>query len=210
MEYSDPTLDSPGEMKPGMASRGNMQNRQDNRIFLWTIDPEDKIIRVNEAWLAFARENAAPQLVPNAVINRSLWDFVSGGETIHLYHLILEKVRKQKLALIIPFRCDSPDCRRFMEMEISTLGRGEIQFRSRVLRLEFRPAVRALEQSGRESGQFLRICSWCKKICISTGQWIEIEAAVKSLDLFASDELPQLTHGICESCYELVRQNLAN
>ena len=62
---------------------GNMQDRQDKRIFLWAIDPEDKIIRVNEDWLAFARENEAPHLTPDAVINRPLWDFVSGGETIH-------------------------------------------------------------------------------------------------------------------------------
>ena len=122
----------------------------------------------------------------------------------------MAKVRNQKLPLIIPFRCDSPDCRRFLEMEISCLRGDDIQFQSRVLRQEFRPAVGVLEASGRKSDQFLRICSWCKKIWVPTGQWEEIEEAVKSLDLFASDQLPQLTHGICDSCYELVHNNLAN
>ena len=178
-----------------------MDQRQDNRIFSWSIDREDNIVQVNEAWLAFARENSAPQLSREAVINQPLWSFITGPEVNHLYELIIDKVRYQKSSLSFPFRCDSPDCRRYLEMQVFPLPEEAVQFQSRVIKLEFREPVNLLE-SGERSGQWLRICSWCKRI-FAGGQWLEVEAAIKLLNLFAEEALPQLTHGICESCHEL-------
>ncbi len=49
---------------------------------------------------------------------------------------------------------------------------------------------------------FVTICSMCKKIKVSPRQWAEIEEALVELRLFEVDEMPQLTHGICPSCYQ--------
>ncbi|MGC8838371.1 MAG: hypothetical protein ACP5UM_08140 [Anaerolineae bacterium] len=38
---------------------------------------------------------------------------------------------------------------------------------------------------------------------------MEVEEAVRALDLFASPQLPQLTHGMCPSCKDFYLQQLA-
>ena len=37
-----------------------MEKPLDQRRFIWTIDDADKIVHVNDDWLAFAGENTAP------------------------------------------------------------------------------------------------------------------------------------------------------
>ncbi len=185
-----------------------MGNWQDQRHVLWIVNRDDKIVLVNQDWLAFARENATPHLVEEAVINRDLWHFIADKETTYLYKMVLERVRTQKPHLIIPFRCDSPDCRRFMEMTISHLPEDAVKFQSRILKQELREAVRLLDISVSRSSHFLPICSWCKKIEVSPERWLEVEDAIKTLDLFVNENLPQLSHGICNSCFEQVSKSL--
>jgi hypothetical protein len=185
-----------------------LANQQDNRTFSWIIDRQDIIVQVNDAWLAFAQENSAPQLTREAVVNQSLWSFITGLETTHLYKLIFGKVRTKKIPLAYPFRCGSPDCRRFLEMEVSPLPGEGISFRSEVKKLEFREPVKLLEPGVKgRSDRYLRICSWCKKI-YAKDQWLEIEEALIALDLFGEVEPPLFTHGICEFCHDLVLKGL--
>jgi hypothetical protein len=186
-----------------------MENPPDNRSFIWIIDDTDGIIYVNEDWLAFARENGAPDLSAALVLNKPLWRFIQGQETIYLYRQLLGKLRTGMAPVKLPFRCDSPDCRRFMEMELSLLTDDPIQFLARLIRQEYRPPVDLLDVSREGSGEFLRVCSWCKKIFITGRGWGEIEEAIRALKLFGSLPLPHITHSICNSCYHLVRQELA-
>jgi hypothetical protein len=55
---------------------------------------------------------------PAAVIGFLLWDFICHPETKQLFHDLLKKVRETGRPVTFPYRCDSPDCRRFMELEI--------------------------------------------------------------------------------------------
>jgi hypothetical protein len=177
-------------------------------IFLWVIDDADRIVRVNDHWLEFARENEAPELTANAVLDQPLWHFIDGRETTYLYKQIFAQVRAGKSQIKIPFRCDSPKCRRFMEMKLSLLPGDSIEFLSRILRLEPRDPITLLEAAPERSAELLTICSWCKKILLPQGNWVEIEEAVKALDLFAHHRLPRLTHGICVSCLEYMEGEL--
>ena len=147
----------------------------DQRRFIWAIDDADKIVRVNDVWLAFAGENTAPQLTASLVLNQPLWHFIQGQETRYLYQQIFSRVRAGVSPVKFPFRCDSPDCRRFMEMKLSLLPGGAIEFISRILREEWREPVDLLDNSQDRSGEFLKVCSWCKKINIPGQGWGEIE-----------------------------------
>ncbi len=95
-------------------------------------------------WLAFARENAAPQLTAALVLDQSIWRFIQGQETIYLYKQIFARLRAGKSPVKFPFRCDSPDCRRFMEMQLSLLPGDAIQFMAQILREEWRQPRRPL------------------------------------------------------------------
>ena len=185
-----------------------MEKPPDHRRFMWTIDSADKIVQVNDNWLAFAQENLSPHLMAALVLDQSLWRFIQGQETTYLYKQIFDRVRAGVTPVTFPFRCDSPDCRRFMEMQLSLLRGNTIHFTSHILREEWRGPVDLLDASRDRSGEFLKICSWCKKINIPGRGWGEVEAAVDALDLFGYHSLPRMTHTICDSCYDAVRQEL--
>jgi hypothetical protein len=185
-----------------------MEKPQDHRSFIWIIDHADKIVHVNEAWLAFARENDAPELSAALVLDQPVWRFIQGRETAYLYQQIFGRVRTGKSSIQFPFRCDSPDCRRFMEMKLSLLSGTAIQFTANLLRLEYRQPLDLLNASGARSEQFARICSWCKKINIPGRGWREVEEAIGPLDLFGNHAMPRMTHTICDSCSDFVRQEL--
>ena len=111
-----------------------MSNLQDHRSFIWIIDDADKIVYVNDDWLAFAEENTAPQLTASVVLDQPIWRFIQGQETVYLYKQIFARVRAGKSPVKFPSRCDSPDCRRFMEMKLSLLAGDAIQFIAQILR----------------------------------------------------------------------------
>jgi hypothetical protein len=180
----------------------------DQRSFIWAIDGADKIVRVNDAWLAFALENTAPQLTASLVLNQPIWRFIQGQETSYLYQQIFRRVRAGKAPVKFPFRCDSPDCRRFMEMQLAQLPGGAIQFTAHILREEWRDPIDLLDASRNRSGDFVTVCSWCKKINIPGRGWGEVEAAIAPLDLFGHHSMPRMTHTICDSCRSTLRLEL--
>jgi hypothetical protein len=185
-----------------------MEKPPDRRHFIWTIDAADKIVRVNGDWLAFARENTAPQLTASVVLDQPIWRFIQGQETSYLYRQISSRVRAGVSPVTFPFRCDSPDCRRFMAMKLTLLPGGAIEFISHLLREEWRDPVELLNNSRDRSGEFLKVCSWCKKINIPGQGWGEIEAAIAPLDLFGHRPMPRMTHTICDACHGAVKLEL--
>lgn len=185
-----------------------MEKPPDHRSFIWTIDDTDRIVYVNDAWLSFAGENSAPQLAASVVLDKPIWCFIQGQETRYLYKQIFGRVRAGVSPVNFPFRSDSPDCRRFMEMKLSLLPGGAIQLISHILREEWRDPVDLLDASRDRSGEFLKVCSWCKRIEIPGQGWGEIEAAIGALDLFDHFSMPRMTHTICDACHEIVKLEL--
>ncbi|CAG1066523.1 hypothetical protein BAC1_02141 [uncultured bacterium] len=175
----------------------------DGRVFIHTVDADENIVNVNGEWVEFARENGAPELASELVVGRAIWEFITGRETRHISRLLLEKARRGGRSISIRYRCDSPELKRFMEMEIVPIESGSVDFRSRILRLEHREPVLLLDPGTPRADEFLTICSWCRRARVAS-VWVELDEAVKTLDLFSSVSMPQLTHGICQDCARLV------
>jgi len=176
--------------------------RAEKETYRYRIDGDNVIIGVSDNWLSFAEKNGGDgRCHPNRVVGMSLLDFVQDMETVHLYEIIIEKVRKTGKPAKFPFRCDSPGTRRFMELVVIPREGGGVELASRAIRTEPRPLVRLLEDDAERSEDFLRVCSMCKKVALSEDRWVEAEEAVTALGLFEKDRMPQLTHGICPACY---------
>ena len=174
---------------------------EDNREFIYRIDAQNRILFANENWYAFARENGVAALKSEIVIGQSLWGFVCNAETKHLFEVLLKKVRHSGVPLLLPYRCDSPECRRFMELRMRLLSDDEVEFRSLILRQEFWPPVRLMKAHVDRTDALLVMCGWCKKVAVPPGpRWVEVEEAVKELNLFHAQRLPGISHGICEPC----------
>lgn len=175
----------------------------------YTIDSENRIVSVSSNWLSFALENHAGESChPDRVINEPLWKFIDGSETRYLYELCIAKVRNQKRSMILPFRCDAPDRRRYLELKITPRPREEIEFASRILQEEPRETVKLLEHDVARSGTLIKICSMCKKIELSKDVWLEIEDAITVMEFFLAEKLPRITHGCCKPCFDVAMDEI--
>lgn len=173
---------------------------ESENTFRYGLDAEGHIRWISDNWGAFARENGwsdAPQ--PEDVVGNPVLDFICDSETRHLYEQLFKIVRKERRSVRVPYRCDSPTERRYMQLELEPGPDGGIDVTSTIVRTESRETVRLLDPEAPHSDEFLRICSMCKKIDIDGG-WYEIEEAIQRLRLFEAAAVPQLTHGLCDAC----------
>ena len=172
------------------------------REFICRVDAVDRITFVDESWVPFAVENGLPSLTAGSVSGRLLWDYVSEPISQQLYRMLAGKVRKTGRALDVPFRCDAPECRRFMKMIIQPLAGGGLEFRSVLLREEARPRMELFNVNFPRNNDYLTVCAWCKKVRAS--RWLEVEEAVRELRLFDQPRLPRITHGVCPDCEQAI------
>lgn len=166
----------------------------------YAVDDEDRLIRVDDGYYRFAAENGWEGAGDS--LGRSLWDFVSGHEVKKLQRLLLRRIREGVREVELPFRCDSPETIREMDIRIAADRTGRVVLFSARLRSErereepqplFDPSV------PRDNRDFLPMCAWCDRFLVE-GEWVEVEQAVRRLELFRRPEMPTLDHGICPRC----------
>ncbi len=173
----------------------------------YTVDSLDRIIAIDGPWDEFARANGAPALTRGNVLGRSLFDYIDGIEAAELSALLLERARKSSVAPI-PFRGDSPTHRRFLSLALRADPKGRVHCESTIEREEERAFQPLLDAAAARKGGIVVICSWCKKVRLpAAGPWVEVEEAAGPLDLFGVS--PQISHGLCEPCLEMVRASTA-
>lgn len=182
----------------------------DTQCIKYRIDSEDRLVSIEGIWDDFASSNQAGDLTRDKVLNRSLFDFITGMSARHVTEELLHGVRSRGRAVNIPFRCDSPALRRFMQMLITPLEDGGIEISSCIVREEPRDAITLLDRDTDRSNQFVTICSWCKDVEISDNKWLPVEDAIRVLDFFADEKQPQLTHGMCPTCHQAMLEQLKN
>jgi hypothetical protein len=180
-------------------------------MFVHQIEADDTLSWVNDAWLQFARDNNATHLTREAILGRPLWDFITEATTRHFYQILVQRVRALARVIKLHYRCDSPEKRRFMRMEIHPWGEGRLQFRNWILREEIRPALELLAAPGDGSGRLITMCSWCKRVHNpAAGEWQEPEQAVRQMQLFNCATPPPITHGICPACEKALEAEIEN
>lgn len=177
------------------------------RVFVYRIDSQNRITFLNQDWLEFARDNQAPELSPSAVLGHDLSEYIADWETRHLYDIIYQRVRQSGKTIHLPFRCDSPEQRRFFQMSIAALPGGGLEFSVRVIRIEPRQRIALLDPSTRHAWDRVVICSWCKRIEILANQWVDLETVIDREDLF-SPTPPSLTHDVCPDCLASIQEGL--
>ena len=173
-----------------------------------TIDSQEIITHVNSEWISFALKNGIPDADAAVFVGRSIWDFIEDESTIQIWRAILDRVRSSQKVLQIQYRCDSPDRKRYMLMEIVPLPSQQIEMANRVLKEESRTPVELLNPLTVHSWGPLVLCSWCKKLRVSPAvperpefeDWMEVEDALTKLNLFDLPGLPSISHSICITC----------
>lgn len=174
----------------------------------YEIDRSDRITEVNDAWTTSAQENSGAQLVAPTIIGKSLWAAISDPTSREIYRKIIERVRGGGGPASFRFRCDSPSQGRELEMRITALAGDTLRFTTSVLRERQRPEVALLHSQTSRAEAIVVVCGWCARVRVADERWVEVEAAVRELLLFDRPDLPQLSHGMCPSCFEIMSRAL--
>jgi len=164
----------------------------------YRVDRADRIVWISESWSRFAAANGWSDA---DVVGSSLWDAVAGRETSLIWHELLARARRG-VPITVPFRCDSPGARRYLELSITPGGAGEIEFCSSTTDIVERDPI-ALVAASYADGEPIRCCSWCKRF--DTRGWVEVEEAVARLGLLEHEARP-VTHSLCPDCETSVRK----
>lgn len=199
---------APGSMRPLQKKRpANIGKKMNNALHIsYVINESDEIIFVNDAWSEFALANDAPELVANKVLNCNLWDFISDAATREIYQKLVDKARAGHSSNF-GFRCDSPDLRRFLEMKITLVENKNIQFDTRIINTEKRICQNVFQNDARRTNVVIVACSWCKKVETGDGNWCEVEEFLSDPNLLESENISQISHGMCVSCYQSISKN---
>jgi hypothetical protein len=176
---------------------------------LYELNARDEISSVNREWHRFALANEGALLDPVQILGRVLWDFIGDVETQHIYRLLHRRVRAGGAPVRLCFRCDAPDRRRLLELDISAGPELGLIYRVRTLREQERQPLALLEAHAPRSGEFVTICAWCERVAAPPHGWLEIEAAIAVLPRLTEPRPPQLTHGICEVCAQALHGALS-
>lgn len=166
----------------------------------YQIDRDDRIVRVDDSWSAFAVANGAPRLAGNGVIGTLLWDHISDQPTQAAYIEIVERIRLEGVSFSFPFRCDSPDVRRYMQMDVVSAGNGSVCFMSRVERVEAQAPL-SWPQGKLENVSAVAMCTTCRRVA-SHGQWRELDDVLAGdVPLAAMGDRP-FSHALCPDCLQ--------
>jgi hypothetical protein len=166
----------------------------------YQVDAEDRIINIDGAWSAFARENGGQSLLNNPPIGRLIWDLIRGMSTRNIYHIIMKQVRKTGHPARFPFRCDSPDVRRYMEMKISLGEAGSLWFQTSIAKVVAADGNNVSNYAASPTKELVQMCAWCDRVQVGD-EWLPLEVAIWSLGLLDTPEAPPISHDICLSCY---------
>jgi len=166
---------------------------------IYRIDAEDRIIECNDAWSRFARANDGESTLPDWVIGKTLWELVCDPTLSELYRRMIAKARAG-LPVQFRCRCDAPTERRVFRMTLRGQNDDEVEFTSELESCEPRPEVVWLRSHASDSGNLVRICSWCARVFVQDRGWVAIEQAIEWHASLQSCYNPRLTHGMCESC----------
>lgn len=79
-----------------------------------------------------------------------------------------------------------------------------IDFTVKTLAVEERVTPVFLDLTKNHRIELLSLCSWCSRINVE-GKWQELEVAVRNLKLLEEDVLPNITHGMCDSCFSNIQ-----
>jgi hypothetical protein len=179
----------------------------------YVIDPADRVVAVDDGWIAFANENDAPDL-PERVIGVSLWTFIANDTVRELYSTLFRRIRAAGRDITISFRCDSPSVRRYMKLSI---GRGAgppgtLLCRATLLRVErqsvpFHVVTPSLWSTApppweESDGVVMNGCSWCRRV--NANGWREIDDALMRLPTLFSEPVGLRTTGVCPTCARMM------
>lgn len=134
----------------------------ENSTTAYILDKEDRILSVSGPWDQFAYQNDGVNARASDVCGRSIWDFIVGDEARMWLNAIFQIARVRNANVERPYRCDSPEVKRFMRMRIVPCEGGALRIEHEVLGMEERSIPVYIRYGPSKDMENIRIrCSFC-------------------------------------------------
>lgn len=168
----------------------------------YTLDANDCIVSVTGPWDLFALANDGPGACKDHVVGKSLESFISGDSTLMFVRTMLMSARTLNRTIYRPYRCDSSEFKRFMEMRISPASNGHLTVMHRQLHTEPKHSWVAPRLRPRhEAGHGMVCCSMCNRV--QSGRiWEEKDDIGQPWISGTAGNPPGVSFEICPECRE--------
>lgn len=143
-----------------------------NSTTVYVLDNQDRIISVSGAWDEFSKENGGANLYSIDVYGRSIWDFVTGDATRMWLGAVFQYARLRGSSVERPYRCDSPDLKRFMRMRVIPDQTCVLRIEHEILSTEQRIAPVIIKYGSITMKNTKQRCSICGRLQ-NIGGWQE-------------------------------------
>lgn len=173
----------------------------------YRLDTRDRIIEVSGEWDRFACDNGAEELAMDSVIGMPLRSFISGDVTRMFIDTMHARVRMSGRPMTVPYRCDSPGVKRFMEMSLAAIGNDLIS-EHRLLSEHVMP--RALIFRSASDGRpqaWTRRCSMCNRLSMPDGRLVEPDEFAEAGA--ADGQAIGVIYFVCPECKRKIQARLA-
>jgi predicted esterase len=184
------------------------QPEQPIAVIRYTIDSSDHIVSIAGPWSSFALTNDASDLAnPDCLIGSSIWDFLDGLETKSLYRQVFQDVRLRETKVVLPFRCDSPEQCRELELSVAYDGENRLIISSTQNAKADRDYVSLLDSNQHRGTDYIDCCSVCRRFSSGSGLWVDAEEFLQSTRILASPNIPVINERVCDECADTVGVN---
>jgi hypothetical protein len=161
----------------------------------YLLDAQDRLVDVCPEWDAVALAGAAqPGSLRVGVIGQPLRRFIAGDVTRMYMEAVLQSCRLTGQARSLPYRCDTPDLQREMEMRLEPLAQDALRVEHRLL--SARPRARRLVVQTVPAGSARHVwrCSLCLRLSERAleSPWLE--------DLPSPQQPTRVMYTICPDC----------
>lgn len=196
----------------------NITKHANLQLSYW-VDSSNIIRKVDDRWdQAMNSESWSERASANGIVGKPLSDFICDDVTRMYVVTMIESVRVIPHTSFRPYRCDTPDTKRFMRMIITPEDNGWIRVSHELLRLEpIKKPVAFITNMNRSrlehpvstrhaisKTHYVRcsICNRLRDIGDRANEWHEV-------DSFASHELVGISvaviYGVCPNCLNTLK-----
>lgn len=164
------------------------------------IDAKDTICDVGGAWDDFALKNQGPRALSGRVLGSNLFEHIAGDISRMYVRSIFSAVRILGRPATRPYRCDSPQQKRLMEMTVTLESTGTLFVQHQIVKVEdFVRPITFVPGSHRISETRVR-CSMCNRLKLG-GEWQDPDYVLKE-DI----AMPiAVVYGVCPTCIAGIR-----
>ena len=166
---------------------------------IYWLDGNDKIILVSPSWDQFALDNDGEHVISSDILGKTIWEFVHGDVTRMWLETLFTLARLRGTPVVRPYRCDSPNIRRYMSLNIALENSNVLRVEHIILSTEPREIPVYMQAAKRLSTNFNLRCSICGRMEFETS-WVEPEDHPGAENKSQAGSF-QVIYTVCKDCY---------